>query len=127
MITLSVITLSGFHCNWNPHTKLEFTKVAICTAFSSVAKTANKVKRLEFEEIDDQINIMQELKAKELNCNIFNDVLVNKINLALEELTAESYKLREKYSISLNTFIPAIMSICLLKNTVSFLLHQRNL
>ncbi len=84
--------------NWNPHTKLEFTKVAICTSFSSVAKTANKVKRLEFEEIDEQINRMHELKAKELNCNIVNDVLVNKINLALEELTAESFKLREMYS-----------------------------
>jgi hypothetical protein len=45
--------------NWNPHTKLEFTKVAIRTEFSSVAKTANKVKRLEFEEIDEQINRMQ--------------------------------------------------------------------
>jgi hypothetical protein len=51
--------------NWIPHTKLEFTKVAIRTAFSSVAKTANKVKRLEFEEINEQINRMQELKAKE--------------------------------------------------------------
>jgi hypothetical protein len=39
---------------------------------------------------------MQDLKAKELNCNIVNDVLVNKINLALEE--SESFKLREKYS-----------------------------
>jgi hypothetical protein len=84
--------------NWNPHAKLEFTKVAIRTAFSSVAKTANKVKRLEFEEVDEQINRMQELKAKELNCNIDNDVLVDIINLVLLELTAESYKLREKYS-----------------------------
>jgi hypothetical protein len=41
---------------------------------------------------------MQELKAKELNCNIVNGVLVNKINLALEELTTELFKLREKYS-----------------------------
>jgi hypothetical protein len=38
---------------------------------------------------------MQELKAKELNCNIVNDVLVNKIVLALEELTTEAFKLRE--------------------------------
>ncbi len=84
--------------NWNPHTKLEFTKVATRTAFSSVAKIVNKVKKLEFVEIDEQINRTQELKAKELNCNIVIEVLVNRINLALEELTAESFKLREKYS-----------------------------
>ncbi len=83
---------------WNPHTKLEFTKVAIRTAFSSVANIANKVKRQELEEIDEKINRMQELKAKELNCSIVNSVLVNKINMSLEELTAESFKLREKYS-----------------------------
>jgi hypothetical protein len=83
--------LDQISSNWNPHTKLEFTKVAIRTAFSGVAKTANKVKRLECEEIDEQINRMQELKAKELNCKIVNYVLVNKINLALEELTAESF------------------------------------
>jgi hypothetical protein len=32
------------------------------------------------------MNRMQEFKAKELNCNIVNDKLVNKINLALEEI-----------------------------------------
>jgi hypothetical protein len=48
---------------WNSRTKLEFTKVAICTALSSIAKIANKVKRQ-----DEQINRKQELKAKELNC-----------------------------------------------------------
>jgi hypothetical protein len=36
---------------WNPYTKLEFTK-AICTAFSCIAKSAHKVKRVETEEID---------------------------------------------------------------------------
>jgi len=36
----------------NPHTKLEFTKVAICTAFSCIAKSAHKVKIVETEEID---------------------------------------------------------------------------
>ncbi len=55
--------------NWNPHTKLEFMKVAIHTAFSNVSQIANKVKRLQFEEIDEQINRMQELKAKKLNCS----------------------------------------------------------
>jgi hypothetical protein len=84
--------------HWNPHTKLEFTKVAIRTVFSNVSQIANKVKRLEFKEIDEQINRMQELKAKELNCSNVDEVRVNEINMALEELTAKSFNLREKYS-----------------------------
>ena len=41
---------------------------------------------------------MQELKAKEVNCGTVDEVRVNEINVALEELTAKSFNLREKYS-----------------------------
>jgi hypothetical protein len=41
---------------------------------------------------------MQELKAKELNCSTVDEVRVNEINVVLEELTAKSFNLREKYS-----------------------------
>jgi hypothetical protein len=41
---------------------------------------------------------MQELKAKELNFSNVDEVRVNEINLALEELTAKAFNLREKYS-----------------------------
>ncbi len=40
--------------------------------------------RLEFEEIDEQINRMQELKAKELNCSNVDEVQVNEIYLAFK-------------------------------------------
>jgi hypothetical protein len=63
---------------------------AIRTAFSNVSHIANKVKRLELEEIDEQINRMQELKANELNGSNVDEVRVNEINMALEELTAKS-------------------------------------
>jgi hypothetical protein len=41
---------------------------------------------------------MQELKAKELNDSNVDEVRVNEINMALEQLTAKSFNLREKYS-----------------------------
>ena len=42
--------------------------------FSNVSQIANKVKRLEFEEIDEQINRMQELKGKALICSTVDDI-----------------------------------------------------
>jgi hypothetical protein len=41
---------------------------------------------------------MQELKAKELKCSTVIEVQVNEINVVHEELTAQSFNLREKYS-----------------------------
>jgi exonuclease III len=84
--------------DWNPHTKLEFVKVAIRTAFSNVGGSYNKERNLEIGEIEDQINRHNRLREREMINGNVNQSLISKINEANDELQGELERLRAKYS-----------------------------
>ena len=84
--------------DWNPHTKLEYVKVAIRSVFANVGGVHNRERNLEIRDIEEQINRLNGTKERELLKDKVNEVLVDKIDEANRELGAELEILRKKYS-----------------------------
>jgi exonuclease III len=85
---------------WNPHTKLEYTKMSIRTVFSNVGGIFNKERNTAIKEVEDQINRNNHIREKEMLKveEERNKNLLEKISETNTELNVELEKLRLKYS-----------------------------
>jgi exonuclease III len=92
--------LNQIPVEWNPHTKLEYAKMAIRTVFSNVGGSSNRERNSQIKEVEEQINRNNQIREKEMLKNKLevNDNLIVMIKEANSELSLELDKLREKHS-----------------------------
>jgi len=83
---------------WNPHTKLEFIKMAIRTAFTNVATISNKTKKDELEELEVQINRLKTLREECAREGRDDDERSNKIDESLNEINNMIEEVRNRHS-----------------------------
>jgi len=84
--------------DWDPHSKLEYTKVAIRSGISLATGRYNKDKKAAQDVVEEQLDRLIRQKITELGRQPVNTVLVNKIDEAKTELLLELDNLRTKYS-----------------------------
>jgi len=92
--------LSQMPEDWNPHTKLEYTKMSIRSVFANVGGIFNNEKNTEIKDIEDQINRMNQIRELEIlkEEKDISKELLKMIAEANKELSGELEKLRTKYS-----------------------------
>ena len=96
------LLLDQIPSSWDPHTKLEFMKVAVRSAFSNVSKEVNKNRRSEVEILENQINSLVNQKITKVEqLKGVNDDNIDKIDLAIIELKVELENIRKKHEIDL--------------------------
>jgi exonuclease III len=101
-ITLQVRQLKEQIPNdWNPHSRLEFTKVAIRTAMATEGGSYNKEKHTLMSDVEVQINRLNKTREVEFGKDRPNTDLLKKIDEACQELSNELEDLRNKYSDNL--------------------------
>ncbi len=74
---------------WNAHTKLEYVKVAVRSAFANVATIDNKSKKVEIEILEMQINSMVNKKIDIIKEGLNDEDKLSKVDLAIDELKVE--------------------------------------
>ena len=86
--------------SWNPHTTLEFLKVAIRSVFSEKVSEVGKYQHNEISETEDEINQLENLKIKILTeqNNLDIDHKITNINIATTKLKTRLHQLRNKAS-----------------------------
>jgi hypothetical protein len=99
------IMMSQTDQTWNPHSKLEFLKVAIRSIFSAKVAEIRKPINSEIQEIEEEVNQLEEFKIttiKALNntVNINDSEIIIKINLAISKTKDKLQNLRNKLSSS---------------------------
>ena len=84
---------------WNPHTKLEYAKVAVRSVFANVAASENKDNKVEIDILEEQINNLINLKITKVKNNKNDDIsigMIANIDLAIDELKIEIDRKRRK-------------------------------
>jgi exonuclease III len=91
---------------WNPHTKLEFLKVAIRSAFSAKTSETRKAINDEIKECEEELNQMENLKIKIVTSKVQNnntqEERENTINRANQSLKEKLDNLRNKLGDTIN-------------------------
>lgn len=93
--SLSIITtnivdmLAQIPVTWDPHTKLEFMKVAVRSAFAEAAKDINKVRKSEVDILEEQINRLVNYKILESQKRDSDNNKMDRVEVAISELKAE--------------------------------------
>jgi exonuclease III len=86
--------------DWNPHTKLEYTKMSIRSVFANVGGNVNKERNTAIRDIEIQINRVNQIREAEIlkREEDRNKELLKTIEGANDDLNSELEKLRTKYS-----------------------------
>jgi hypothetical protein len=88
--------------SWNPHTTLEFLKVAIRSVFSEKVSELRKYQHNEIGEMEDEINQLEKLKIKILTEENKQEINLNtktrNIDIATTKLKIKLNQLRNKSS-----------------------------
>jgi hypothetical protein len=96
-IKQSIATLlSQIPESWNPHTKLEFMKVAVRSGFAEVAKKVNSNRKSEVEILEEKINSLINIKLVDAENSNSDEERSNNIEAALLELKQELELERQK-------------------------------
>jgi hypothetical protein len=83
------IMMSQTDDNWNPHSRLEFLKVAIRTVFSSKVSEIRKTINNDMKDIEDEVNQYEELRIRTLSKkNISSEEKVANLAIIDKAITA---------------------------------------
>jgi exonuclease III len=87
--------------SWNPHSKLEFLKVAIRSVFSSKTAEIRKIVNTDILDTEDELNQLEEIRIKELSNTTISShhtAKMNNIDTAIASLKLNLTKQRSKLS-----------------------------